>query len=148
MTEPNTDDRSATAVDGAPVGRGPLGADLLALGIAALVIQLAFWERIDLSAHVVAGGGAALVVAAFVPVRRAGAAAPIAALLVLAGAVANEVFAGGVVDLGDVAYTVVGALFVGRSTAWVAGRGHRERGLAIAVGLLAVGLGLGLRYAR
>lgn len=143
----------APAATGAPstlrsLWRVPLVADLVVLALAALVVQLAFPERVDLAAHVVAGGGLALVVAGFAPARVGERIAPIAVGACLVLAVVSERLQPGVLDWGDVAYTGAGSLLMARSTSSIVRSDRTDRVLSVAVGAGAIVLGLVLRYGR
>lgn len=128
--------------------RGPLLADLVVLAMAAAFVQLAFPDRVDLAAHVVAGGGLALLVAGLAPARLGPWIAAVAVGICLVLAVLSERLQPGVLDWGDVAYTGAGSLLMARSTTSIATGPRGDRVVATAVGVAAIALGLVLRYGR
>ncbi len=122
-------------------------ADVVAVAVAAVVVQLVFRQRVDLPAHVVAGGGGALVVAVLVPRALHRVVAAVAVVVVLVVAAVIEAAEVGLTDLGDVAFSGAGALLVARS-AEEACLGGRRRGLVAAVGVVGLVVGFGLRHGR
>lgn len=123
-----------------------VGGDLAALLGAAALVQVAFPDRVDLAAHVVAGGGVALVVAALAPRRTRSWIAPLVVVACLVAATVGELLQPGVLDHGDVAYTGAGSLLVVRSAAVVVGAPGRRRAAAVLLGATLIVIGLVLRH--
>jgi hypothetical protein len=117
---------------------------VVGLVLAAAVVQLAFTGRTDWPAHLLAGGGAVLVVVAVAPRALRPWAAPVAIGAVAALGVVSEVLWVGPFDPVDIAFTLVGGLFVASATPDDAdGRG---RATTAVVGLALLGFAVFYRY--
>ncbi len=126
--------------------RRPWG-EVVALVLAAAVVQVAFTGRTDWPAHLLAGGGAVLVVVAVAPTALHRWAAPVAIGAVTAVGVLSEVLWVGPFDPLDIAFTVVGGLFVASATpAGPEGQDGTARATTALVGVALVGLAVFYRY--
>jgi len=107
-------------------------------------VQLAFTGRTDWPAHLLAGGGAVLVVVAAAPgaVRPWAAPAAIGGVAVLG--VVSEILWVGPFDPLDIAFTMVGGLFVASATP--VEPGGRARRTTALVGLALLGIAVWYRY--
>lgn len=91
--------------------------DLLVVLASGVAVQVVFPERADWVAHVVAGGGLAVVINASLSKQLGSWAQPLGAAIVLVGAIVADATLTGPFDAGDVAFTLAGALLVtGTST--------------------------------
>lgn len=113
--------------------------------VAAALVQVAFPDRTDWPAHLLAGGGAVLVAVAGAPRGLRAWAAPVAIGLVTALGVVAEVLWVGPFDPHDIAFTVVGGLFVASATP-EGGQGGRLRPTTALVGLALLGIAVLYRY--
>ena len=118
--------------------------EVVGLVVAAAVVQVAFLGRTDWPAHLLAGGGAVLVAVALAPRRVRPWAAPVAIGAVTALGVLSEVLWVGPFDPLDIAFTVVGGLFVASATP--DGRDGRARVTTAAVGVALLGVAVLYRY--
>ena len=109
-------------------------------------MQVLFLYRHDWPAHLVAGGGVVLGVAALVPRRLGAWAGPIGVGVVLVLGIITELTVFGPFDVVDVAVTLVGALLAAAAADEVAAAVPLHRRSALQWGLLVVGAALAYRF--
>lgn len=139
---------SGLAAMASTVWRSPLRPEAMWLLGIALLVQVVFPYRHDWPAHLVAGGGVVLVVAALLPSRLAPAAGVLGYVVVLAlGWISEHSFLGPP-DWMDVVFTVAGALITYQAASEIARGNWPRRREAVAWGLVLIVLALAYRYSN